>query len=255
MLNQVQLLHVCPRARAGRIVAVVVLGFMVSSVDASHAETVVGSGAATIGSFDSARVLCPTGMTASGGGIDLFNVLTMSVTSSAPIFDDGGTGQRLLFTPNGTQPAPIGWQASARNESAAQGDMKVAGVCKTAPTVVTVVGSGAATIGSFDNPRVLCPAGMTAIGGGIDLFNVLTMTVTSSAPVFDDGGTAQRLLFTPNGAQPAPIGWQASARNDSSVQGDMKVAVICAPEPEALLLVACAAATLVTVRRLRATPA
>jgi hypothetical protein len=73
--------------------------------------------------------------------------------------------------------------------------------------------------------------------------------------VFDDGGTAQRLLFTPNGAQPAPIGWQASARNDSSVQGDMKVAVICAPEPEALLLVACAAATLVTVRRLRATPA
>jgi hypothetical protein len=255
MVNQVQLLRACSRARAGRIVAAVALGFMVSSVDASHAETVVGSGAATIGSFDTERVLCPAGMTASGGGIDLANVLTMSVTSSGPVFDDGGTVQRLISTPNGTQPAPIGWQAAARNESSAQGDLKVAAVCKTAPTVVTVVGSGAATIGSFDSVRVLCPAGMTAIGGGIDLANVLTMTVTSSGPVFDDGGTVQRLISTPNGTQPAPIGWQASARNESSAQGDLKVAAICAPEPEASLLAACAVATLVIVRRRRATPA
>jgi len=108
----------------------------------------------------------------------------------------------------------------------------------------------------------LVPLGLAAlgqhfviIGGGIDLFNVLTMTVTSSGPVFDDGGTGQRLISTPNGTQPAPIGWQASARNESSAQGDLKVAVICAPEPEALLLAACAVATLVTVRRLRETPA
>ena len=109
-------------------------------------------------------------------------------------------------------------------------DLKVASLCEATSDAVTVVGSDAAAIGSFDSTRVLCPAGMTAIGGA-----------------------GQRLIFMPDGTQLAPIGWQAGARNESSAQGDLKAAVICVPEPEASLLAACAVATLITVRRLRAT--
>jgi len=202
---------------------------------APGAVTVVGSDSASVDSFAAKRVLCPEGTIAVGGGIDLANVFTMSVTSSAPVFDDGGDGERLISKEDGTQPAPIGWQASARNENSADGTLKVAAVCESAPGAVTVVGSDSASIDSFAAERVLCPEGTIAVGGGIDLANVFTMSVTSSAPVFDDGGDGDRLISKADGTQPAPIGWQASARNESSDDGTLKVAVICVPEPEAFL--------------------
>jgi hypothetical protein len=186
-----------------------------------------------------------------GGGVDLFSFTTMVVTSSGPVFDNGGGGQRLLSTPDGVQPAPIGWQASTRNESSPGGDVKVAALCRTAPDAMAVVGSDAAAIGNSASERVLCPEGRVAVGGGIDLFNVLTMTVTSSGPVFDNGVGGQRLLSTPDGVQPEPIGWQASARNESSPQGDFKVAVVCVPEPGAAGRSAVGFAALVAVWRSR----
>ena len=91
--------------------------------------------------------------------------------------------------------------------------------------VSTVVGSGTATAGSFGVERVLCPTGTLAVGGGVDLENVLTMTVTSSGPTFEQNNN--RLIFQPNGVNPAPIGWQASARNDDTTTKSFKVAVIC----------------------------
>jgi hypothetical protein len=191
----------------------------------------VGSDTAPIGSFDAERVACPAGAVAVGGGIDPYNVLTMSVTSSGPIWDDGGSGQRLLNTPDGANPAPAAWQASIRNDSSPTGTLKVAAICDTTSSATTVVGSATASMGSFDSVRVPCPAGTTALAGGIDLFNVLTMSVTASAPVFDDGGSGQRLIQTADGTQPAPIGWQGSARNESSATGTLKVAAICAPVP------------------------
>jgi hypothetical protein len=90
---------------------------------------------------------------------------------------------------------------------------------------VTVVGSDTATAGSFKAERVLCPRGTIAVGGGIDLDNVLTMKVTSSAPTFAQNNS--RLIFQPNGTNPAPIGWQASAKNDDATTKSFKAAVIC----------------------------
>jgi len=90
---------------------------------------------------------------------------------------------------------------------------------------VTVVGSDTVTAGGFGNERVLCPDGMIAVGGGIDLENVWTMKVTSSGPTFDQNYS--RLNYQPDGTNPAPIGWQASARNDDTTTKPFKVAVIC----------------------------
>src|SRR5262245_35651506 len=49
-------------------------------------------------------------------------------------------------------------------------------------SVSTVVGSNSVLAGSFAHVQVPCPADTVAVGGGIDLENVLTMVVTSSGP-------------------------------------------------------------------------
>jgi len=186
---------------------------------------VVGSDTAEPGSYAAERVTCPAGMTAVGGGIDVYNVLTMVVTSSAPTFDQ--SLHRLIQQPNGANPAPVGWQASARNEGTTARPFKVAVICATLSGASTVVGSDTAMPGSHRAERVTCPSGKVAVGGGIDVDNVLTMKLTSSAPTFDL--STHRLIQQPNGANPAPVGWQASARNDGTTSKSIKVAVICAP--------------------------
>jgi hypothetical protein len=147
------------------------------------------------------------------------------------VFAEGNFAGRLFGQPDGTSPAPIGWQADARNDGTGDLDIKVGAVCANAPGAVVVVGSDTASPGNFAQVRVLCPKGTEAVGGGIDSENVLTMTVTASAPVFAEGNFAGRLFGQPDGTSPAPIGWQADARNDSGGVLGIKVGVICVPEP------------------------
>jgi hypothetical protein len=193
--------------------------------------TVVLSETVAAGSFDAKRVLCPMGMVALGGGVDLGNVLNLVVTSSGPTF---APSQRLVQTPDGDNPAPIGWQASARNEGPTAQTLKVGVICAPLPDVTTVVLSETVNPGSFDVRRVLCPMGKLAVGGGVDLGNVLTMDVTSSGPTFEP---SQRLVQTPDGDNPAPIGWQATARNNGATAQALKVGVICAPLPDVMTVV------------------
>jgi hypothetical protein len=189
----------------------------------ADAITVVGSDTVTAGTFGSERVRCPAGMIAVGGGVDLGNVSTMKVTSSAPVF--GPSGDRLISQPDGINPAPTGWQASARNDDPRNLALKVAVICAPLSDVSTVVGSDTVTAGTFGSERVQCPAGMIAVGGGVDLGNVSTMKVTSSAPVF--GPSGDRLISQSDGTNLAPTGWQASARNDDPRNLALKVAAIC----------------------------
>ena len=195
------------------------------ATDGLYTRTVVASDTASAGTFGVERVLCPAGMVAVGGGVDVENVITMKVTSSAPTFL--GDDQRLLHRPDGINAAPIGWQASVLNTAAVTQEFKVAVICAPPTGVSTMVASDIAVADSFGVERVLCPAGSVALGGGIDLANVLTMQVSSTAPTFD--ADRQRLIFQPDGANPAPIGWQASALNNSGTNRGFKVAVICAP--------------------------
>src|SRR5437763_1813703 len=93
--------------------------------------------------------------------------------------------------------------------------LSLAGPAAASPPTVSVVGSVMVAPGDFGVASVSCPAGATAIGGGIDLDNVLTMVVTSSAPTFG-GGAGTRLFFQADGPGPSATGWQASARNNSA---------------------------------------
>lgn len=92
--------------------------------------------------------------------------------------------------------------------------------------VFTVITSKSVPAGTFSVQNVSCPAGTVALGGGVDVENVITMIVTSSGPIFP--GTAVRLLGQPNGAGPAPVGWRASAKNTAASTQTMRVGVICA---------------------------
>ena len=78
---------------------------------------------------------------------------------------------------------------------------------------------------SFNLAAVLCPPGDQALGGGVDLNNVLTMQVTSSGPLI--GST--RTIGIPNGQHGVANGWQASADNNSGSAAPMTVTAICAP--------------------------
>ena len=187
--------------------------------------TVVSSDTVNAGTFAVERVTCPAGMTATGGGVDVEDTLKMDVTSSAPTFS--GSQHRLLSQRDGTNRAPVGWQATVLNRSAGVREYSVGVICATLSGVTTMVGSAKATVGSFASERVKCPSGTVALGGGPDLENVMTMMVTSSAPTF--AGSSYRLGQQPDGMHPAPNGWQASARNESTTTKKLKVAAICAP--------------------------
>jgi hypothetical protein len=91
--------------------------------------------------------------------------------------------------------------------------------------IVTVIDtSDPISPGSFGVLKVLCPTTHPiAIGGGIDLENISTMVVTSSAPTVGE----TRIYVQSDGQDAAPDGWQASARNNDSVSKSFKVAVIC----------------------------
>jgi hypothetical protein len=215
--------------------------------------SVVNSASVSPGSFNTARVLCPEGTSTVGGGVDLGQVLLMTVTSSAPVYPDGTPdGTRLIFQPDGPGAAPIGWQASAINDDTGAQAIKVGAICSASVAVQTVVGSADVTPGNFDSVRVLCPEGTVAVSGGVDLNQVLTMRVTSSAPVYPDGTpSGTRLIFQPDGPGAAPIGWQASAVNDDGASQMMKVAAVCVPEPGAAGQVLAALGTLAGLGRAR----
>lgn len=192
----------------------------------TEVSSVVESGTVNAGTFDASAAACPTGSVALGGGIDPENVLTMEITSSGPVF--GST--RLLQQPDGAAPAPTRWFGAVVNNADTQKKYKTAVICAPSSSVSAVVGSMSVASGSFNALRVTCPAGSAAIGGGIDPNNVLTSTVTSSAPTFNN--PEGRLILQPEGYASEPVGYQASQLNRDTSPMTVKVAAICMVQPK-----------------------
>ena len=189
----------------------------------SGISTIVGSDEVPLGSFRGKQVTCPTGTVAVGGGIDMENVQSMKVTSSAPTF--AASQHRLFQQPDGMHPAPAGWQASALNHSTTTKSFKVAAICAPLLGIRTHVVSDSAAPGNYGGEPAVCPSGYIALGGGIDVGQVLKMTVSSSAPTFN--AFEYRLLSQPDGTNPAPHGWSASAINNDTPTHTLKVGAIC----------------------------
>lgn len=192
---------------------------------AAAPTTVIGSTTVAAGSFNTVRVLCPSGTQALSGGPDPANVLAVQVTSSGPVYADNSN--RLIFRADGANAAATGWQVSAKNGDTAAQTIRAAVLCASPVFVgatTTVVATSATFGGSnFGVATATCPAGAVALGGGVDADNVLTMTVTDSEPMYH--GT--HLLPTASQQSPAPDGWQAAVRNDSTTAMKFKVAAVC----------------------------
>ena len=91
-------------------------------------------------------------------------------------------------------------------------------------TVTVVASSGSIANNSFGSATAQCPAGMEAIGGGPDLQNVLTMYVTSSAPLVDNTNA----YSLSNGQHGPATAWRAFARNETGSPANFKVVAVCA---------------------------
>ncbi|MDT8307249.1 MAG: hypothetical protein RRC07_15055 [Anaerolineae bacterium] len=193
------------------------------------AKTIIETEIVAANSFGVLRVHCPAGMVALSGGVDVENVITMGVSSSAPAYGPASS-DRLLSQDDGPAPAPTAWQATVINDAAAAQDYRVGVLCVDAAAgLSSVIGSASVSPGSFYFERVLCPAGTISTGGGIDVAQVLQMRVSSSAPVFP-GVSGNRLIQQSDGITVPPNGWQGTAINDDVAIRAIKVAAICAPE-------------------------
>jgi hypothetical protein len=91
--------------------------------------------------------------------------------------------------------------------------------------VLVVQSSGNVNNGSFGTQTASCPAGYVAIAGGVDPQNVLSMTVTSSAPTT---ASSARLYSQTDGTTKA-TGWHGAVFNNtgSAQNPGFKVGVIC----------------------------
>ena len=92
---------------------------------------------------------------------------------------------------------------------------------------ITVVESDTVNAGTFEALVATCPAGRVAVGGGVDPDNVLTVVVTSSAPMV--GG--DRTVTLSNGRHGPATAWWGAVRNNGTSATPFKVAAICARAP------------------------
>lgn len=79
--------------------------------------------------------------------------------------------------------------------------------------------------GSFADLRVACPAGYSALSGGLDSNASAEIELTTLAPTF--AGTP--LFEQPNGPRTAGDGWQARVINYGAAPRPVMLSVVCAP--------------------------
>ena len=166
-------------------------------------------------------VSCPQGTVALGGGVDVSDVHSMTIFSTGPTVN----GSRLNATSDGTHGAPDGWFGGVDNSDSTSRPFKVGAICVPLSGVSTVVTSQAVNPGAFGWTSAVCPAGTTAVGGGVDVEDHLLMVVTSSSPTI----AGSRILSVADGSHAGPDGWRGTVRNYSSVLKTVKVGVVCQP--------------------------
>ncbi len=166
-------------------------------------------------------VPCPQGTVALGGGVDVSDVLKMTIFSTGPTVN----GSRLYSTADGTHGAPDGWFGGVYNGDTIFRPFKVGAICVPLTGVTTVVTSITVGPEAWWFARANCPAGKMVVGGGVDVEDDLSMIVTSSGPTID----RIRLINKPDGSYGAPDGWWGTVRNNAVSEKTFKVGVVCQP--------------------------
>ena len=186
-------------------------------------STAAGSGA---GGFGQTAVLCPFGMVAFSGGVDVQDFDKMSLTGSGPT--PNGVQLPHQF-PAGTYDGPIGWAGSVRNSLASEPVFKVAAVCGPANGIQMVIARGSVGAESDLSISAACPAGSIAIGGGVTAADLYDVQIRATGPTF--GSSYSGLENQSDGTGPAPTGWQAQVSNDGVSAWDVGLVAICARWP------------------------
>jgi hypothetical protein len=188
----------------------------------SRMKTIVDWTTVMTDSFDDVSVSCPPGMVALSGGVAVSSVADMAQFSNSPLIN----GNRLKDTTDGTYGGPTGWFGGVYNGDMSNNrPMKVAPVCAPLSGVQTVVSTQNVNPGAFSTHSVSCPAGLIAVGGGVDVESHIWITVTASSPTV--GGLNAWNLG--DGTHAAPTGWYGAVSSTSSTLLTYKVAVVCQP--------------------------
>ena len=187
----------------------------------SRVRTLVAWDNVLTGDFNTLAASCPQGTVALGGGVDVSDVVKMTIFSTGPTVN----GSRLNGTADGAHGAPDGWFGGVYNSDTITRPFKVGAICVPLSGVTTVVTSMNVNPGSWWWAKAACPAGKKAVGGGVDVEDHLLMIVTSSGPTI--GGS--RPFDKADGSYGAPDGWWGTVRNNSASMKTFKVGVVCQP--------------------------
>lgn len=207
-----------------------------TSVVATTAVSAATSGSAP--NFGGVLPGCPAGFVATGGGGDTSDHFLMKISSSAPLLSASLPGGYPAYNhPDGVYGAPTGWNVFARNQRTSTGTLVGAAICapqivsfvtalhnfSVPPTTLPVGASGTAT----------CPLGKIAIGGGIDMANVLTgVSVYSIASVADTSPPARAARA--DGTYPVSNAWMASFYSYLTGGFAAATVAICVDAPRAV---------------------
>ena len=186
--------------------------------------TMVAEGTVTAHVQRSLNATCPAGTVATGGGVDNVYRDVMYVTASAPIFP--GASPYVLHRTPGAYGAAGGWVATSYDVGGADGSMRVAAICAPLAGTVTVIAENALPPATHSNMLATCPAGMFALGGGIDVADGSGVIIVGSEPAL-----ANEPIYIAGraaGVNESARYWLGSARNTGPGTQPFKTAVICA---------------------------
>ena len=93
--------------------------------------------------------------------------------------------------------------------------------------------------GNYTDVNVACPAGYTALSGGLDNLNEATFEITALAPTFNNVA----LFAQADGTRAAADGWYASVINHDTAARVVTVVAICAPVTDVVVVISSANVT------------
>ena len=184
------------------------------------------AGSTTSPSTGGTSAVCPSGYSATGGGIDVAFPGTMRVSTLGPVFG----AQYLIDVPAGQQAAPTGWNGNVRNEGNA-GTVKVAAVCAPLTGMFSIVTAPfTTTAGTVSGQSARCPANTIALGGGVDSNELTRNVLVVSTPLFP--ANPQFPSDRDAGSYTSANGWYSILYTYGPANFTARVAAICAtPNP------------------------
>ena len=200
------------------------------------ATALIPAGTASQANFGGVLPACPAGTVATGGGGDVTNHHVMAITGSSPLLSTTLPGGYPSYNhPDGAYGAPVGWNTFVRNRSTTTQAMIGAAICAPYSGISTVLRNfnvPATTLPVGKAASATCPIGKIAIGGGMDMSNVVNAVTVYSTPSVPDTNPPA-FPMRPDGSYAASDSWMASFYSYVTTGHAATTVAICADAPQA----------------------